>query len=47
MDLIQPVGEQPSLDEIRAQFEQWRHSRDKRKAIPDALWGRKGTSVTK
>lgn len=38
MDLIQPSGEQPSLDEVRAQFEQWRHSRDKRKAIPDALW---------
>ena len=38
MDLIQPTGEQPSLDEIRAQFEQWRHSRDKRKAIPGALW---------
>ena len=38
MDLIQPSGEQPNLDEIRAQFEQWRHSRDKGKAIPEALW---------
>jgi len=38
MDLIQPTGEQPSLDEIRAQFEQWRNGRDKRKAIPEALW---------
>jgi len=38
MDLIQPSGELPNLDEIRAQFEQWRHSRDKGKAIPEALW---------
>jgi hypothetical protein len=38
MDLIQPPGEQPSLDKVRAQLEQWRHSRNKRKAIPDALW---------
>lgn len=38
MDLIQPSGEQPSLEKVRAQFEQWRHSRDKRKAIPAALW---------
>jgi len=37
MDLIQPSGEH-SLDEVRAQFEQWRNSRDKRKAIPEALW---------
>ena len=38
MDLIQPSGEQPSLDEVRAQFEKWRHRRDKRNAISDALW---------
>lgn len=38
MDLIQPSGEQPSLNEVRAQFEHWRHSRDKRNAIPGALW---------
>ena len=37
MDLIQPSGEH-RLDEVRAQFEQWRNSRDKRKAIPQALW---------
>ncbi len=37
MDMIQPSGEQ-SLDKVCAQFEQWRHSRDKRKAIPEALW---------
>ena len=38
MDPIQPAGKEPSLDEVRAQFEQWRHSRDKREAIPEALW---------
>ena len=27
MDLIQPTGEQPSLDKVRAQFKQGRHSR--------------------
>ncbi|MBW1867303.1 MAG: hypothetical protein JRE58_09810 [Deltaproteobacteria bacterium] len=37
MKLIQPSGEH-RLDEVRIQFEQWRNSRDKRKAIPEALW---------
>ncbi len=37
MDLIQPSNEH-SLDEVRMKFKQWRNSRDKRKAIPAALW---------
>ena len=40
MDLIKPWGGQPcNLDNVQAQFEQWRNSREKRKAIPDELWG--------
>ena len=38
MDLIQPSGEH-RLDEVRTQFEQWRNSRNKRKAIPGGIVG--------
>ncbi len=37
MNLIQPSGEH-SLNEVQKKFKQWRNSRDRRKAIPEALW---------
>ena len=38
MELITSSEKQPSLEEVQAQFEQWRRSRDKRRAIPASLW---------
>ena len=38
MDLTAPSGQQSSLEQVQAQFEQWRRSRDKRRAIPESLW---------
>jgi len=37
MNFMQPSGEY-SLDEVREKFKQWRNSRDRGKAIPEALW---------
>jgi len=38
MTMITTPSQQTSLEEVQAQFEQWRKSRDKRGAIPEALW---------
>ena len=38
MDLIAPSEQQSSLEQVQAPFEQWRRSRDKRRAIPESLW---------
>jgi len=33
-----PEAPQPTLEQVQEQFEDWRRSREKRSAIPDALW---------
>jgi len=38
MELITSSEKHPSLEEVQAQFEQWRRSRGKRQAIPASLW---------
>jgi hypothetical protein len=38
MEFLTPSEKQPSLEEVQAQFEQWRRSRGKRRAIPASLW---------
>jgi len=38
MDVTAPADPQPSLEQVRAQFEQWRRNRGKRRAIPESLW---------
>ncbi len=38
MEVTVPLDQQPSLEQVRAQFEQWRRSRGKRRAIPESLW---------
>ncbi len=39
MELTLPSCEhKPSLEQVRTQFEQWRCSRSKRRAIPESLW---------
>lgn len=30
--------QEPAIEEVRDQFEQWRHTRNKRSKIPDHLW---------
>ncbi|WP_373498739.1 hypothetical protein [Desulfococcus sp.] len=38
MELILLVESKPGLENVRAQFKQWRRSRGKRRAIPEFLW---------
>ncbi len=38
MDLPAPANKKPPLEQAQEQFEQWRRSRAKLGAIPDALW---------
>ena len=38
MDIPEPANKNLTLEEVRDQFEHWRLSREKRSAIPDALW---------
>ena len=38
MDLTTPSVKHPGLEEVQWKFEQWRRDRDKREAIPKALW---------
>ena len=38
MDLPAPSNKMPPLEQVQKQFEHWRRSREKRGAIPDALW---------
>lgn len=38
MDQISQPESISSLEKVREQFEAWRQSREKRSAIPDALW---------
>lgn len=38
MEPTLPVESKPGLEDVRAQFEQWRRSRGKRRAIPEPLW---------
>ena len=38
MELTPPVESKPGLEAVQAQFEQWRRSRGKRRAIPEILW---------
>ncbi len=37
MDLT-TTSDQPSLEQVQAQFEQWRRHRGRRRAIPESLW---------
>ena len=38
MDMTACSDIRPSLEEVQAQFEQWRRSRGKRRPIPASLW---------
>jgi hypothetical protein len=38
MDLPAPANKTSPLKQVQEQFEHWRRSRGKRRAIPDALW---------
>jgi len=38
MEQIPHADSTPTLEQVREQFELWRQSREKRSAIPDALW---------
>jgi hypothetical protein len=38
MDLPAPANKTSPLKQVHEQFEHWRRSRGKRRAIPDALW---------
>ena len=38
MDLPAPANKKSRLEQVQEQFEHWRRSREKRGAIPDALW---------
>ena len=38
MDLTACSEKRPTLEEVQAQFEQWRRSRGKRRPIPASLW---------
>jgi hypothetical protein len=38
MDIPVPANKNLTLEEVRDQFKHWRKSREKRSAIPDALW---------
>jgi len=38
MEQIPQPESPPTLEQVREQFKDWRQSREKRSAIPDALW---------